>query len=241
MESVDAVVTWTDVVTVVLVGLQLGVLAVAAFVALRHLREARRTREAEHRPFVIVDLEVENFIFSVAVSNIGTMLARDVEITIEPRLRSSIADTDLSKIKMLAGIPSLAPGRSLRSFIDTAMSRHGSDLPDSHEVRVRYAGESDRRFDERMVLDFGLYWETLSITRHGIHDVHAELTKIAKLLASWNASGHGLRVMTPDDERRWLEETRRRMGERRKQPEEQVAASGETPTEPSPDEEPGVV
>jgi integrase-like protein len=69
-------------------------------IAFGQVKEARRTREDEHRPFVVVDLETDDFIFMLAVTNLGTTLARDVSITITPALDSSVAGTDLSKIKL---------------------------------------------------------------------------------------------------------------------------------------------
>jgi hypothetical protein len=57
-------------------------------VAWRQVREARRLREQQTRPFVVIDFEVaQNAIVFLPISNIGTTLARDVRFEIEPRLK----------------------------------------------------------------------------------------------------------------------------------------------------------
>jgi len=122
------------------------VILVAAWIALRQVREARRLREETHRPFVVVDVEADDFVFMLTVSNIGTSLARDVELSFDPPLESSIEHIDFSEIKMLTeGIATFAPGRVLRTLLDSATSRDQAKYPDVHYVRVTYADETRRR------------------------------------------------------------------------------------------------
>lgn len=84
--------TWTDVAQVVLVGLQLVLLGIAAFVATRQVREARRLREDQARPFIVADFDVRDHLIFLTVSNVGTSLAREVRFDIEPELRSTIEE-----------------------------------------------------------------------------------------------------------------------------------------------------
>ena len=81
--------TWTDVAQTILVALQLVVVVAAAIFAWSQLTEARRLREDQTRPFVIVDLDTQiRPFFDLVVKNIGTTMARDVEIRFEPELQS---------------------------------------------------------------------------------------------------------------------------------------------------------
>lgn len=66
---------WADIAQTAILGGQLFVLAVAAVVAWRQVREARRLREQQIRPFVVVDFEVDRSLFFLAISNVGTTLA----------------------------------------------------------------------------------------------------------------------------------------------------------------------
>lgn len=106
-------------------------LSVAAVVAWRQVREARRLREEQQRPFVVIDFEVERgYIAFLAVSNLGTSLARNVRFNFEPTLESAIPSVALDKMKMLnAGTSTLAPGKKIRTFFDMGNRRGKTDLP----------------------------------------------------------------------------------------------------------------
>ena len=109
VEAVDP--KWTDVAQVVILAAELLVLVVAAAVAWRQVREARRLREDQSRPFVVIDFEVEGMLFFLRISNIGTTLARNVRFEINPPLSSAI-ENPFSEMQILRdGAPTLAPGR----------------------------------------------------------------------------------------------------------------------------------
>jgi len=86
-------VTWTDEWQVFLVAAQLVVLVVAAVVAWRQVREARELRLEQNRPFGVVDFDLDEskgYLIFFEVTNMGTSLARDVRIEIDPPLESAI-------------------------------------------------------------------------------------------------------------------------------------------------------
>ena len=111
--------SWTDVGAFAVLAAQLVVLAVAALVAWRQLRHARRIREDEARPHVVVDLEVDQPAQDIylVVSNLGRTTARDVRLTFDPQLTSSL-DSDPNVVSprdlkpLSEGIPSLPPAGS---------------------------------------------------------------------------------------------------------------------------------
>lgn len=115
----DHPVTWTDEAQVYLVAAQLVVLIAAVIFALRQVREARVLREEQNRPFVVVDVQSDpGSLVYLEVVNMGTSLARDVRIEIDPPLESAI-DIPVGKLKMLSeGIATLAPGKKYRSLFD---------------------------------------------------------------------------------------------------------------------------
>jgi hypothetical protein len=76
--------TWTDIVQAIAVALQLGVLIVAALFAWRQVGEARKLREDQARPFVMVDFDVRDHMIFLVVSNIGESVAKDVCFEVEP-------------------------------------------------------------------------------------------------------------------------------------------------------------
>jgi hypothetical protein len=190
----DNPVTWADEAQLYLVGAQLLVLIVAALVAWRQVREARRLREQQNRPFVVIDFGIERGVETyLEVANLGTSLARDVKFEINPPLASAV-DVPVDKFKMLnEGIPTLAPGKRLRTFFDIGFQRVESDLPMSYVATVQYKDEDGKRsFKEKLDLDLELFMYLESPTRRDLHDVHERLEDIGKTLRKWSGSPSGL-------------------------------------------------
>jgi hypothetical protein len=216
-------VTWTDEWQVFLVAAQLVVLIVAAVVAWRQVREARELRLEQNRPFVVVDFDLDEgkgYLIFFEVANLGTSLARDIEIEIDPPLESAI-DVEMDKLKMLnEGIATLAPGKKLRTFFDMSFRRN-EDRPDlamNHRATVRYADEKRKRhFTETYDLDLDQYMHMQFVTKRGLHDIYDQLEKIRRVMEKWGWSGgRGLVAMTPEEGRKESEQMRAAMEERRR-------------------------
>ena len=178
---------WTDEAQVWLVAGQLLILVVAAVFAFWQVKEARRLREEQTRPFVVVDfepIEIHGF-FDLVVKNTGPTMARDVTIDFDPPIRSATEhDTPIAELKVFKdGIPTLAPGKEYRMHYAFGPRHHESGLPDEYRARVRYSDQERRRsFDEEMDLDLGLYWSQVRTNVHGIHYVHKRLEEIRDVL-----------------------------------------------------------
>jgi hypothetical protein len=197
--------TWTDIAGFGILAAQLVVLVVAAFVAWRQVREARRLREEQNRPFVVIDFERQERTRAIllTISNLGTSLARDVRFDFTPPLESTWSHVPFTELKMFRdGISTLAPGKVIQTIFDISHQRfeRREDLPDVYEARVRYTDERGKRpFDERMHLDLGIYWNLTQVERYGVHDIHERLKDIRNELKKWTASGGGLLSLSPDD------------------------------------------
>lgn len=221
----DNAVTWTDIAQVGLVAGQLVVLIAAATFAWSQVREARVLREEQNRPFVVVDIEVESgYMMYLEVVNMGTSLARDVSIEIDPPLESAI-DIQVNKLKMLnEGIATLPPGKKYRTFFEMSFRRNEDrrDLPMNHTARVRYWDEKRKRaFDETLILDMGQYMHMHTVTRHGIHDIHKQLDAIQKTLKGWSANlGRGMVAMSQQEAKAREDEIVRGMEERQREDDE---------------------
>jgi hypothetical protein len=208
---------WTDVVSAVALIVQVAIVALAAAFAWRQVGEARRLREEQTRPFVVIDFAVERHLVFLEVANIGTTLASDVRFQIEPSLGSSTVDT-LDEMKMLTdGIRSLAPRKTIRTLFDTAIARNREELPDSYSVTVRYSDETRRRcFEEVLDLDLGIYWNLMQVERRELHDVHERLKDVLKEMKKWTSgTGRGILLFSPDEVYAENERRRRYHEERR--------------------------
>jgi hypothetical protein len=202
--------TTTDVLQTVFIGLQLLVLTAAAVYGRRQLKEARELREAQTRPFVIIDLgSSAHTLFDLVVKNIGPTLARDVRFEFDPPIRSTDGDLDPNKLKMFReGISTLAPGKEIRTLFERGPARHKSDLPDTYEVTVAYTDQTGKRaYEEKIDLDFGIYWDRQTVSRRDVHDLYKQLETIANEIGNWRPNlGRGLlAVTTADIEKRTAE------------------------------------
>lgn len=195
--------TTTEVLQTVFIGLQLLVLTAAAVFGRRQLREAKELREAQTRPFVVIDLGTSaHTLFDLVVRNIGPTLAQNVRFEFNPPIRSTDANLDPNKLKMFReGISTLAPGKEIRTLFDKGPTRHESDLPDIYEVTVSYRDQTGKRnYEEKVDLDFGLYWDRPTVARRDVHDLHKQLETIAKEIRRWRPNvGRGLLTVTSAD------------------------------------------
>lgn len=166
------------------------------------MREARELREAQTRPFVVIDLDSSaHTLFDLVVTNIGPTMARNVEFIFQPRAETTDKDLDPYKLKMFRdGISSLAPAKEIRALFDQGPRRINSDLPDTYEVTITYTDQSGKRhYEETVDLDFGLYWGRRTVHVKGVHDLHRELERISTEIRKWTASGSGILAVSPHD------------------------------------------
>jgi hypothetical protein len=195
--------TTTDVLQTIFIGGQLLLISVAAVLGWRQLAHAKDLRDAQTRPFVVIDLgSSRQSFFDLVVTNIGSTMARDVTFVFDPPMVTSKNYPDIYELKAFAeGISTLPPGKEFRTLLDFGPPRFEEKLPDLYRVKVSYRGDpGDRRYTEEMDLDFGIYWNRRYITLRDIHDVHKQLEIIAKEMQRWRPGiGSGLLAVSAED------------------------------------------
>ena len=213
-------------------GLTFVVLVVAAIVAFWQVREARRLREDQARPFVTVDFHPWSTLIELKIKNTGATLARDVQFDFDEPLvtthdansgRGSLMDLSLFKNE----IPALVPGKEITLFFDQFPARLEAGLPMTYKLQVSYESPSGKRYSEPTVLDLQMYVGTGGITRHGLHDIHKQLKTMADTLKRWS-DFEGLKVLTRSDIKRRNAALRAEWDE----DEAASAANGEVPEQP---------
>ena len=134
-------------------------------------------------PFVVMDVDyMASSLLFLFIKNIGTSLARDVRIAVDPPLTTSL-DFDMGAIKMLGddGIPTLAPGKELRTLFDMGFRRHEAGLPLLYSVTITYTDDrGDRRFSESTFLDIEQYTHMRFVERKDIHNVYKAMEKMQR-------------------------------------------------------------
>jgi hypothetical protein len=207
----------TDVIQTIFIGGQLLLLSLAAVLGWRQLAHAKDLRDAQTRPFVVVDLgSSRQSFFDLVVTNIGSTMARDVTFEFDPPMVTSKKHTDIYELKAFQhGISTLPPGKEFRTLLDFGPARFKEKLPDLYRVRITYRGDpGNRPYSEEMDLDFGLYWNRRFITLHDIHDVHKQLEIIAKEVQRWRPGiGSGVLAVSPEDVRNRHDQAQRDLEE----------------------------
>lgn len=170
---------------------------VAAFVALRQLREAQTLRQQQERaalalrreqaqPYVAVFMEpltaVDRKFQQLVVKNFGETAAFAICLESEPTM---VREWQGQPQEVpLPEIPTLVPGQEWRVLWDFFPNRHNAGLPDRHEVTVRFADSLGENFTLSYTLDWGVNRDLLSVTTFGIHHGVQELKKIRERLGS---------------------------------------------------------
>lgn len=187
---------------------------VLAVYAVRQVGEARRLREAQVRPFVVVHFEVD-WLTEIVVENVGVTVAQDVKISFDPPLESTMQRPWAWEESTLFtdGIPTLPPNKRITVFFDSIIERYESEMPLSYTATVTYRGAGKQNFNERHVLDLGLYKGT-SPPPKGLPDLVDKVGKVHEEMRKWTDGISGLRVNASDRDRSALRDHRQRGVER---------------------------
>jgi len=185
-----------------------AVAVVAALFARSQVREARRTREAQTQPFVIVDLQPspdEIHVLNLIVENIGATIARDVAITFDPPLKSSMHDYEIADSPLLTeGIPTLPPGRRIEALFDISFLRLKTDLPMRYDATISFCDAFGRKQEPlQYIIDLhhliGLEYNQ----KLGLQDIAKSLKEINSTMKAWSGS-RGLHVWVRDEDAKLL-------------------------------------
>jgi hypothetical protein len=178
-------VSWTDKGTLAVLAAQLLVLVAAAIFAGWQALEARRFREAQFRPFVILDFSYRDNFAELTIKNIGSTLARHVRFKVDLPWKTSL-DTDPEYVGYVLAdsyifreeIPSLPPGKEITVVFDREPQRSNMGLPDRYTVEATYDGPFGHSFrDPPLVLDLAIYRDRGPIHLNGLHELYQLLEK----------------------------------------------------------------
>ena len=91
------------------------------------------------RPEVIVDVVFEDGLFFLSVANIGDRPALDVQTTFNRKLVGLGGTKDVAGLPLFRNIPFLAPGKEIRTLLDSApvLVRAGALHHDHRPRRLR--------------------------------------------------------------------------------------------------------
>jgi hypothetical protein len=197
--AVTAWAAWTTVAVYLLLGIFAWI----------QVLQARKLREEQARPFVIVDFE-PGFLVYLTVENLGRTMARDVSIRFDKPLESTLSgprEIDESPL-FRELIPTLPPGKKIRVLFDQYAARVEGKLPLTYDVTLRYKGPTGKKeWEHPYRLDLGIYLSS-ALPPKGLPELVAEVEKIRKELEKWKEGGRGLRMVAVDRHRQQRREWR---------------------------------
>lgn len=166
--------SWTDIITASSTAVTAIILGLTAAYASRQVAEARRLREAQVRPFVMLAFETDDYpLIILRIRNTGSVIARNVRMSFEPPLQTSEVlktKTPLRDLPLFSeGIPSLPPGRGLPVMLDSYFEIEKGNLPRTYRVHITYEGEVLRRkgqratYEDDFVLDLRILEEVVRL------------------------------------------------------------------------------
>lgn len=214
----------------------LVIATLAAGVAGVQAREARQLRIAQSMPEIVVDLEPHSVLIEIAISNTGQTTARDVTVTFDPPLQSTLIESGRTKMltsKLLTeGIKTMPPGRKYRLMFEHAPDRYKrDDLPRAYTATATYRDTRNKRHTATYVLDFDTYYGYNTVTLYDVHDAAKALKEMQSLMKNWSEFGQGLKVVSRDGDakdQRMREEYEEMRREEEGETETEDATSGES-------------
>lgn len=111
------------------------------------------------RPDVIVDVVFEDGLLFLAVSNIGDRPALDVRTTFNRKLVGLGGTKDVAALPLFRNIPFLAPGKEIRTLLDSTASWFARRRARTFVVRIAYRDAEKEEYTASMTHDLEIYRE----------------------------------------------------------------------------------
>ncbi len=93
-------------------------------------------------PCVIVDFVFDRGLLSIAIKNIGTLPAYDVQVDFSHKLRGRGGVVELSELPLFRDLAFLPGGKEIGTFLDTSASYFQSQQPTQINLRVTWKDAS---------------------------------------------------------------------------------------------------
>jgi hypothetical protein len=180
----------------------------AAVIGLRQLLEARRLREEQAQPQVVVFLdgsENDELQVDLVIKNFGLTTATDVRVKFSQALESAnlSAHKSMKIISTPEVIPTLVPGQEWRTYWDFTQARAEAALPMRYGVEATFRDQTGAR---SFRYEFDLDWQPLMdrglINVYRIHHAAAALRDIRQMLKDAQAFGGAINVVSRNGDKR---------------------------------------
>jgi hypothetical protein len=189
---------------------QVGTFAVALIAvvfAFVQIKQARKLREEEAQPNVVVYFELNptsSMHLDLVVRNLGQTVAHDVSFVFKPELEAAMANPYGYAAEdahfLSEGIPALPPGLEYRMLFESGPERfEREDLPKKYEATVRCLDRRRKPIEERYILDLDTFYGYSQVTVKGAHAIAKAVEKIATQVERWTTHSNGIKVYGVDE------------------------------------------
>lgn len=110
-------------------------------------------------PKVILDVVFEDGLLFLAVRNIGDAPALDVQTTFNRKLVGLGGARDVAALPLFRNIAFLAPGREIRTLLDSAPAWFARTRSTALTARISYRDEAGERHRAKVTHDLDIYRE----------------------------------------------------------------------------------
>ncbi len=150
----------------------------------RSVAEMVEDRDQQIAPYVVVffDNQTDSPIFDLVIKNTGRTAARNVEITFDPPLQTSLKNYKIEQLAFIHQvIPTLPPEYEIRASVDVIDNALKSEnLPKQYRVKVSYLGgiKSSPR-EAEYILDLNVFKGILETHTRSLTDLTKAVEKIS--------------------------------------------------------------
>lgn len=129
---------------------------------------AGRPTESD-RPEVIVDFDFEDGLLYAAVRNLSAQPAYRVSVVFDKPFTGLGGTRETASIALFRNIEFLAPGKEIRTLVDTAASYFARRQPAKLAADISWRDGAGRRRTHRIKHDLAIYRELAYVTRKEPH------------------------------------------------------------------------
>jgi hypothetical protein len=115
--------------------------------------------DERRQPEVILDIDFDRGLLFLVLRNIGERPALDVATTFNRRLVGLGGTKDVASLALFRNVPFLAPGKEIRTLLDSAASWFARRRATKITARVAYRDDQGERYEGTMRHDLEIYRE----------------------------------------------------------------------------------
>ena len=128
---------------------------------------AEREADEAPRPDVILDVLFNDGLLFLSLVNLGSRPALRVACRFERPFHGLGGRTDMSRLRLFRNVEFLAPGREIRTLLDTSAAYFRRREPTKLAAELGWRDEEGRRYGRRIAHDLGIYADVAYVVAAG--------------------------------------------------------------------------